>query len=172
MKIKSLIATVIETIIKIVILAVAIIFIYKGITLAYDFGYKVFADEPVSAGEGRTITVGVSDGSDVENVAKMLEEKGLIKDANLFVVQELLSEYHGKIQTGIYDLSTDMTAAEMLKIMSEDYVESSEDAIVDLNSNEDNSGPTDEFYDEGAIEDEVYEGALPEDEITEGGDEG
>ena len=48
----------------------------------------------------------------------MLEEKGLIEDAKLFVVQELLSAYHGEILPGIYDLSTDMTAEQMLAIMS------------------------------------------------------
>ena len=48
----------------------------------------------------------------------MLEEKGLIKDADLFIVQERLSSYHDKIQPGIYDLSTGMTASEMLQIMS------------------------------------------------------
>ena len=37
----------------------------------------------------------------------MLEEKGLISDYRLFVVQELLSAQHDKIKPGIYDLSTD-----------------------------------------------------------------
>ena len=36
----------------------------------------------------------------------MLQDKGLIRDAGLFRIQELLSENHGKIQPGIYDLST------------------------------------------------------------------
>ena len=34
------------------------------------------------------------------------------------MVQELLSAYHKEIKPGIYDLSTDMTAAQMLEIMS------------------------------------------------------
>ncbi len=153
MKIKSIIFALLDAIVKIVILAVAITFIYKGILLAYDFGYKVFADEPVSANSGRTITVGIPADSDVDNVARMLEEKGLIKDANLFKVQELLSEHHGKIQPGIYDLSTDMTASEMIAIMSEGAPEDDEDSVVDINSNTDNSAPTDEFYDEGALPD-------------------
>ena len=54
----------------------------------------------------------------VKDIAQMLEEKGLIEDARLFVVQELLSAYHKEIKPGIYDLSTDMTAAQMLEIMS------------------------------------------------------
>ena len=53
-------------------------------------------------------------------VGKMLEERGLIRDANLFVLQELLSENHGKMQPGIYDLSTAMTAEEMMDVMAAD----------------------------------------------------
>ena len=57
----------------------------------------------------------------------MLEEKGLIEDARLFVVQELLSAYHGEILPGIYDLSTSMTAEEMLAVMSTPTEETKEE---------------------------------------------
>ena len=53
-----------------------------------------------------------------KEVGEMLQEKGLIRDANLFRIQELLSENHGKIQPGIYDLSTTMTAQEMLAVIA------------------------------------------------------
>lgn len=118
MNIKGLIITVIETIIKVVILAVAVMYILKGVNLAYDFGYKVFADEPMSANNPRTITVGVGESAGVKDIAAMLEDKGLIGDAKLFMVQEYLSAYHNKIQPGIYDLSTGMTASEMIQVMS------------------------------------------------------
>lgn len=115
---KYLAATVVEMIIKVVVIAAVIVFVMRGVTVAYDFGYRVFADEPVSLSDGRTMTVGVEEGASVKDVAEMLEEKGLIADAKLFVVQELLSAYHNKILPGIYDLSTDMKAEEMLEIMS------------------------------------------------------
>lgn len=118
MNVRYLIVTVVETIIKVVILAVVVVFVMRGATKAYDFGYRVFADEPVSVSGGRTITVGIAENAELKDIAEMLEEKGLIEDANLFMVQELLSAYHGEILPGIYDLSTDMTAAEMLEIMS------------------------------------------------------
>ena len=119
----------VETIIKVVVLAVAVMFIVRGATKAYDFGYRVFADKPVSVSGGRTITVGVSENMSVKDIAAMLEEKGLIEDADLFVVQELLSAYHGEIRPGIYDLSTDMTAAQMMEIMSTVTQETQEDGI-------------------------------------------
>lgn len=118
MKVKYLIGAVVETIIKVVVLAAIVAFVLKASTAAYDFGYRVFADEPVSVTGGRTITVGISEEADIKDIAAMLEEKGLIADADLFVVQELLSAYHGEIIPGIYDLSTAMTAEEMLSIMS------------------------------------------------------
>ncbi|MDE7285939.1 MAG: endolytic transglycosylase MltG, partial [Lachnospiraceae bacterium] len=106
MNIKSLVFTIIETIIKVAVLAVVIVYVFRAATQAYDFGYRVFADEPVSISGGRTITVSVAEDASVKEIAEMLEEKGLIEDANLFVVQELLSVHHGKIVSGIYDLST------------------------------------------------------------------
>ena len=118
MNAKYLVITVVETIIKVVVIAAVIVFVFRGATKAYDFGYRVFADEPVSVSGGRTITVGIAEGASVKEIAQMLEEKGLIEDAKLFVVQELLSAYHGEILPGSYDLSTDMTAEQMLAIMS------------------------------------------------------
>lgn len=118
MNTKALIGTVIETIIKVLVIAAAIIIVFKGATRAYDFGYRVFADEPMSPNNGRTITVGIAQDADIKDIARMLEEKGLIEDARLFVVQELLSAQHNKILPGIYDLNTGMKAAEMLEIMA------------------------------------------------------
>ena len=118
MNVKYLIGTVVETIIKVVVIAAVVVFVMRGATKAYEFGYRVFADEPVSISGGRTITVGIAENASVKDIAQMLEEKGLIEDANLFVIQELLSAYHGEILPGIYDLSTDMTAEHMLEIMS------------------------------------------------------
>lgn len=123
MKVKYLIGAVVETIIKVVVLAAIVMFVLKTSTAAYDFGYRVFADEPVSKTGGRTITVGIAENADVKDIAAMLEEKGLIADADLFVVQEFLSAYHGEIIPGIYDLSTNMTAEQMLSVMSTPAVE-------------------------------------------------
>lgn len=115
---KYLVGAVVEAIIKVVVVAVVVMFVFRTATTAYEFGYKVFADEPVSASGGRTITVGIAESASIKDIAEMLEEKGLIEDARLFIVQEFLSAYHGEILPGIYDLSTSMTAEEMLAVMS------------------------------------------------------
>ena len=64
------------------------------------------SEEPVSEGEVRIISVYVEENDSVSDIGQMLEEKGLIRDGRLFMIQELLSEHHGKIQPGIYDLNT------------------------------------------------------------------
>ena len=163
MKVVSLIATVLENIIKVVILALAIMFVLKWTTKAYDFGYKVFADEPISAGEGRTITVGVAESADVKDVAEMLQEKGLIEDANLFVIQEYLSAHHGEIKPGIYDLSTGMTANEMISIMSTE----SENISVPTGDSEPVSNVSEESGEEISLEDALLEEGALEDAYTE-----
>ena len=127
MNVKYLIITMLETIVKIVILAAVVVFVFRTSTQAYDFGYRVFADEPMSVSGGRTITVGIAEDASLKEIANMLEEKGLIEDANLFIVQELLSASHGKILPGIYDLSTDMKAEQMLEILSTSTEEEGEE---------------------------------------------
>lgn len=159
MNIKSIVGTVIEIILKIVILAFLIMFIFEWITKAYDFGYKVFADEPVSVNNGRTITVSVSESATIENIADMLQEKGLIEDASLFRVQELLSAYHGEIKPGIYDLGTNMTAAEMLKIMAAG--DGTEVSPKSMASKDSDTAPV-----ESNIEEENYDD-IPFDEMNE-----
>lgn len=118
MKANQIIGATIELVVKVVVFVAIVMFIVNASVRAYDYGYRVFAEEPVSAGEGRTISVIVEDGDSVKDIGEMLQEKGLIRDANLFVVQELLSEQHGKIQPGIYDLNTSMTSEEMLAVMA------------------------------------------------------
>ena len=127
MDVKQLVVSIIETVIKIVVAVFVIMFVYDTAVTAYDYGYRVFAEEPMTVGEGRTISIYVREEDSVKDVGKTLENKGLIRDANLFVVQELLSEYHGKILPGIYDLNTSMSTEEMLGIMATEPEDAEED---------------------------------------------
>ena len=151
MNVKALIFTVIENIIKIIILAVVVMYIFRGITYAYDFGYRVFADEPVSANTERIVTVGVTESNDINDIAKMLEDKGLIKDSRLFVIQEYLSSYHDMIKPGIYDLSPSMTANEMIQIMA---TEVEQDSISQQTVPEEGADELDGDQTDGSVSDE------------------
>ena len=159
---KYLVGAVVEAIIKAIVLVIVIMFVFRAATSAYEFGYRVFADQPVSQSEGRTITVGVAEDADIKDVAQMLEEKGLIEDARLFCVQELLSGYHDKILPGIYDLSTSMTAEEMLAVMSTPVTaEDNTSTDGDDGDPEEMGEEPEEYYEEGSIE-EGAEGMVTE----------
>lgn len=129
MKTKDIVTSVFSIAIKVIVLIVAAMFIYRYATAAYDYGYRVFGEKPMTEGEGRTVSVTIGSGMGTKEIGELLENKGLIRDAKLFVIQEKLSENAGKISPGIYDLNTSMTAEEMIAIMAGEGLElSTEDS--------------------------------------------
>lgn len=173
MDIKQVVGSIVETIIKVAALLFLISFVYDTAMKAYDFGYRVFAEEAMTTGEGRIISIYVEPDDSVMDIGKNLEEKGLIRDANLFFVQELLSENHGKINPGIYDLSTSMKSDEMLTIMAAEQEETEDDGRNAEASGGNGGGDTD---DAGAAEDNGESGEAGTeaggDEGTEGSEDG
>lgn len=124
---KQLIVSVATATVKIIVFVLVVKYVIGLVTMAYDFGYRVFAEEPVSAEPGITYTVELSEETTPKQVAEALEDYGLIRDKNLFYVQYLVSSAKGKLMPGDYELSTAMTADEMLEIMSSSYVEEEEE---------------------------------------------
>ncbi|MBD5450085.1 MAG: endolytic transglycosylase MltG [Lachnospiraceae bacterium] len=127
MKLKYIVGGMVQMIVKVVLFAFIIMYILRMSTAAYDYGYRVFVEPPISGGEGRIISIYIEEKDSARDVGKMLQDKGLIRDANLFWIQEFLSEYHGKIRTGVYDLNTSMTTQEMLAVIAEEPEEESEE---------------------------------------------
>ena len=117
MKIGEIIASVLEMIIKLAVLIFLVTLIYRGAQMAYDYGYRVFTEVPVSVGEGRIISVEIKENQSAMDIGEMLQQKGLIRDGKIFYLQEKLSEYRGKEVPGIYDLSTAMSGEEMLAVI-------------------------------------------------------
>lgn len=81
----------------------------------YEFGYRVYTEPPVAEGKGQDVLVQVRDDMDLKALSALLEEKGLIRDANLFWLQAKLCGF--KEQEGIYTLNTSMTAREMVEAL-------------------------------------------------------
>lgn len=100
-------------------ICVAVLIFWIGKS-TYQFGYNIFNQQPMSPGDGQEITVVIKEGSSVYKIAKTLENKGLIKDAKVFYVQELLSNYRGKLQPGTYLLSTAYTPTRIMGILAGD----------------------------------------------------
>lgn len=115
---KEVVISIFSTVFKIVVAIIIVMLVYKWSVSAYQYGQRVFNEPPVSMGSGRAVTVVVNEGDTAKEIAGMLEKKGLIRDAELFIIQEMLSEYKDKMKPGTYELSTAMTTEEMMEIMS------------------------------------------------------
>ena len=120
---KEVVVSVFSTVFKIVVAVIIVMLVYKWSVLAYEYGQRVFNEPPVSSGSGREVTVTVEEGDTAKEIGEMLEKNGLIRDAELFVVQEMLSQYKGEMKPGSYVLNTAMTTEEMMEIMSKEVEE-------------------------------------------------
>lgn len=115
---KEVVISIFSTVFKIVLAIIIVMLVYKYSMTAYEYGQRVFNEPPVSAGSGRTVTFVVKEGESAKTIGANLEKSGLIRDAALFRIQEMLSAYKDKTKPGTYTLSTSMTIEEMLAIMS------------------------------------------------------
>ncbi len=129
--VKEIIGSIFSIAVKVVIGFLVVMFIRKYAVMAYNYGYRVFTEPPVTiTGEGTDIQVTIGEDNSVMEIGKMLENKGLIRDAKLFFIQELANEYHGKIKPGKYELNTSMTASEMILIMADAEKEMTEEELL------------------------------------------
>ena len=115
---RQIAGAVVGTVIKVVVTAVFLMFVYRYAVEAYDYGYRIFGEEPMDAEPGRDVSVTIEEHDSTQDVAEMLMQRGLIRDAKLFVIQEKLSGLEEGIQPGTYDLNTAMKVEEMLEIFA------------------------------------------------------
>ena len=114
---KQVIGAVVGLICKIVVAAVVLMLIYNLSTKAYDFCYRIFGEGAVSEEPGETITVTVTENESLGDIGKLLEDKGLIRDAKLFAVQARIAAGKKGIKAGSYELNTSMTIEKMIEAM-------------------------------------------------------
>lgn len=115
---RQVVGAVVGTVIKVVVTAVFLMFVYRYAVEAYNYGYRIFGEEPMDVEPGRDVTVTIGEYDSTEDVAEMLVQRGLIRDAKLFVIQEKLSGLEEGLRPGTYDLNTAMTVEEMLEIFA------------------------------------------------------
>lgn len=111
MKTENIAVNIIKKAIIIISLIVIVILIIRGAAKAYDFGHAVFMDESMTSEEdARDITITIANGDSVLDIGKMLERRGLIENAYVFVAQSYCYEAGRNMTAGEYDLTTDMNA--------------------------------------------------------------
>lgn len=118
MKAWSVVAAVGGAILRVVAAVAVVYVIYRGAGICYDYGYRIFTEPAVSAGEGRTVTVAITEDMSAWEIGKLLESRGLVRDGKLFVMQYYLSEYLEDVKPGVFEFSTSMTAEEMMEVMT------------------------------------------------------
>lgn len=105
---------------KYVIIVLFVLFCLQQVDRAYELGYSVFSPVSVDAkGQGRDVTLTIPSDMKTSEVAKLLEDEGLVEDDLVFRVQERFSDYHGMIRGGTYTLRTDMLPEEILAVISD-----------------------------------------------------
>lgn len=118
-KILSIVGNVFDAIINVLIIAAIAYVVYKGALLCYDYGYRIYTEEPVSAGTGKEVTVTVPVDFTAKEIGEIFEECGLTRDHILFTLQYYASEYRENVKGGTYTLSTAMTAEEMFESIAD-----------------------------------------------------
>ena len=103
---------------KVLAVVLVVYFTFSMSYKAYDFGYRVFTEPAIDAKPGVNVEITIEKGMSAKEIGKLLEKKGLVRDADLFVTQYKLSAYADEIMAGTYTLNTSETAKEMMIIMS------------------------------------------------------
>ncbi len=118
METNNIVSAILSTVLKIAISVAVIILVYKGAMLGYEFGYRVFKQQPMSLGEGRTVSVTITEDMKPADIGNLFEKNGLIDNTALFMAQYYLSEFKEEVKPGVYELSTSMTVEEMMEVMA------------------------------------------------------
>ena len=127
MKVTQILSTLLSALVKIAVAIWIVNLIYTKTLEAYDFGYRVFTEEAVSPAPGRDVSVSITEGKSVKDIAKLLEDKGLVRDYKLCMVQIYASEYRENMEPGVYTLNTSMTVEEMCAAMAPEDEEEEEE---------------------------------------------
>lgn len=127
MKVVNIIFAVMGAILRVVAVVLVIFLIFRGTEICYDYGYRVFTEPAISVGDGRVVTVSISEDMSPWKIGELLESRGLVRDARLFALQYYLSEYVKDVKPGTFDLNTNMTAEEMMAVMAQGAGEEEEE---------------------------------------------
>ncbi len=107
--------------IRILIYAALVVLFYLGITRAYGFGYSVFTSDPVAVEPGADIEVTITEDMDAREIAQLLKDAGVIRDEDVFLVQELLyTSDRVPIYPGTYTLNNSWSATQIIEVLTEE----------------------------------------------------
>lgn len=89
--------------------------LFQGFVYSYQFSYKLFSDVPYKVGVHDVLSVEISEGSNARDVARLLEDCGVVENEYMMLARLYLGKYNNKIQAGTYKLEPSMTPEEICK---------------------------------------------------------
>lgn len=101
---------------KMIVYIAIVILVFKLATFGFETGEKIFTDEGYKEEPGKNISVTVSNSMSTMEVAKLLEDKGIIEDKYIFYIQSVL--YEADFKNGKYKLNTSSCPEDIINILS------------------------------------------------------
>lgn len=145
--------------VRLVIFALVILVFVLAGTTAYRFGYSIFTTGAMAEEPGTDVIVTIQEDMTASEIAELLENKGLIEDSLIFVIQNKIytnSSYY--IQPGTYTLNTSMTVEELIDAMADEPAEEEEETTALASGDEGETEGTDSDSDaEDSGEDQADE---------------
>ena len=118
MKKKEAAGVAVYSVVKIVVIILVRMVVYRLGSMAYSYGERIFGEPPMESAPGTDIVITVGSEDSVRDIADNLKAAGLIRDAGLFVLQERLAGYKEGVKAGTYTLNTSMTPEELIQTMA------------------------------------------------------
>lgn len=115
-KLNRLSSVILGLAVRIVTLALLVFLLVRGVTSAYEFGYRAFHEESVEEAPGRDVRVTIPENMDAFDAAAYLERKGLLDGVWPFRIQAVF--FGLRVNPGTYTLNTSETPKEMLEILN------------------------------------------------------
>lgn len=107
--------------VKMVVYILIVAATFELAKLGYETGEKVFSDKGYKEAPGKNISVTVTSDMSTMDVAKILEDKGIIEDKYIFFIQSFL--YEGDFKEGKYKLNTSTSPEDIINILSSENIE-------------------------------------------------
>lgn len=125
---KSRIAlSVVGSILSMAIMVLIAIAVLRTGKTAYEMGYRIFTEPAMEEAPGRDVTVEIKAGMSSVELGNVLEEKKLVDNGMLFMIQLIVLDYDDKLKPGTYTLNTSQTAKEMMQVMADEEIEEVEE---------------------------------------------
>ncbi len=111
---------VLKVLIKILVfvfLCLLLVFVFSKVK---KFGYDIFADRPYTSNQSsmKEAEIEIKEGESLSEIAKDLENKGIIKDHFVFELALRSMENVDKIKAGTYTVKSTLKPSEILDILT------------------------------------------------------